>query len=241
MSQQLHLLLLAAGSGRRFAAGVKSLTVPKQYVSIAGQTVLEHSLAAFKNIPLSSAVITHSADDTAIKSLNLTAAFDISLTHGGSSRAESVRLGLHALKQAGADKSDWVLVHDAARCCVTGQEIQDLIQRCKTEQRGGLLVSPIHDTLKYSTDGMQVDKTINRDQVFAALTPQMFPLAELLAALVSAEKQGFSVTDESSAMEAMGVKPLMVQGRASNMKLTRADQLPQVEAFLSNKMNVKGD
>ncbi len=241
MSQQLHLLLLAAGSGRRFASGVSGMSLPKQYVIINGQTVLEHSLAAFKNINLNTVVITVSSNDTRCAKLKLKTDFSLSTTVGGQTRAESVRLGLQALLQAGADGSDWVLVHDAARCCVTGQEIQDLIQRCKTEQRGGLLVSPIHDTLKYSTDGMQVDKTINRDQVFAALTPQMFPLAGLLAALVSAEKQGLSITDESSAMEAMGEKPLMVQGRASNMKLTRADQLPQVEAFLSNKMNIKGD
>ncbi|MCW8869339.1 MAG: 2-C-methyl-D-erythritol 4-phosphate cytidylyltransferase [Proteobacteria bacterium] len=241
MSQQLHLLLLAAGSGRRFASGVSGMSLPKQYVIINGQTVLEHSLAAFKNINLNSAVITVSPDDTQCTTLKLKTDFPLSTTAGGQTRAESVRLGLKALQQAGADDSDWVLVHDAARCCVAEQEIQELIQRCITEQRGGLLVNPIHDTLKYSTDGLQVDKTINREQVFAALTPQMFSLGELLAALMSANDRNISITDESSAMEAVGVQPLMIQGRASNIKLTRAEQLPQVEAFLSHNLNSKGE
>jgi len=241
MSQQIHLLLLAAGSGRRFAAGSKSLSVPKQYVLIAGQTVLEHSLSAFKNLPLASAVITHSPDDTVINRLNLTAPFDITLTHGGSSRAESVRLGLQALQQAGADEADWVLVHDAARCCVTQKDIRALIEMCVSKNRGGLLVNTIHDTLKFSRDGFQVDKTIHREQMFAALTPQMFPLGDLLAALLEADQQQTVVTDESSAMEAMGEQPLMVEGDARNIKLTRAEQLPQVEAFLCNNTIDKGE
>ena len=234
MSERIHLLLLAAGRGQRFNAGMKSLTVPKQYVSIAGQTVLEHSLAAFQNLPLASAVITHSADDTEIKRLNLTAPFHITLTVGGASRAESVCLGLQALQQAGADEADWVLVHDAARCCVLEKDIQALIGMCVAKNRGGLLVNAIHDTLKFSRDGFQVDKTINRDQMFAALTPQMFPLGDLLAALLEAEKHGTNITDESAAMEAMGEQPLMVEGDVGNIKLTRVEQLPQVQAFLTN-------
>lgn len=235
MSETIHLLLLAAGSGRRFAADAKSLSVPKQYVSIVGQTVLEHSLAAFKNLALCSAVITHSSDDTEINRLDLNAPFDITLAVGGQSRAESVRLGLQALQQAGAKDSDWVLVHDAARCCVTEKDIRALIETCVSKNRGGLLVNAIHDTLKFSQDGFQVDKTINRDQMFVALTPQMFPLHDLLAALLEADEQDMTVTDESSAMEAMGEQPLMVEGDAGNIKLTRVEQLPQIQAFLTNK------
>ncbi|KAA3638160.1 MAG: 2-C-methyl-D-erythritol 4-phosphate cytidylyltransferase, partial [Proteobacteria bacterium] len=82
---------------------------------------------------------------------------------------------------------------------------------------------------------------INREQVYAALTPQMFPLGDLLAALTAAAEQGITITDESSAMEAMGVQPLMVQGRASNIKLTRAEQLPQVESFLSHLTTLQGE
>ena len=238
MSQAIHLVLLAAGRGQRFAADARSLTVPKQYVSIAGKTVLEHSLAAFKNLSVHSAVITHSADDSEIKRLNLEAPFDMNLAVGGASRAESVRLGLQALQRNGADQSDWVLVHDAARCCVTEKDIQALIDMCLSKNRGGLLVSAIHDTLKFSQDGFQVDKTINREQMFAALTPQMFPLGDLLVALKEAEEQGMTVTDESSAMEAMGEQSLMIEGDAGNIKLTRVEQLPQVQAFL-NQHHIK--
>lgn len=234
-TRAVHLLLLAAGSGQRFAHGARHLSVPKQYITMAGQTVLEHSLNAFKNSSLRSAVITHSADDREINRLHLTAPFDVSLTVGGQSRAESVRLGLQALQQAGADESDWVLVHDAARCCVTTQDIHELIDACQSQNRGGLLVSAIHDTLKLSHNGDEVDKTLDRDQIYAALTPQMFPLGTLLSALMTAEKQGLAITDEASAMEAAGFKPLMVQGRADNIKLTRIEQLPQIQAFLTNK------
>lgn len=237
-SNAIHLLLLAAGSGQRFAQGAKHLSVPKQYVSLAGRTVLEHSLAAFKDLAIRSAVITHSDDDMEINRLHLVAPYKITLAVGGASRAESVRLGLQTLHQAGADNSDWVLVHDAARCCVTEKDIQALIDMCLSKNRGGLLVSAIHDTLKFSQDGFQVDKTINREQMFAALTPQMFPLGDLLVALKEAEEQGMTVTDESSAMEAMGEQPLMIEGDAGNIKLTRVEQLPQVQAFL-NQHNIK--
>ncbi len=239
--RDLHLLLLAAGSGRRFAAGADDASTPKQYLKIKGQTVLEHSLHAFKNTALTSAVITLSPHDAHFMALTFNTAFPLSHTEGGTTRAASVRLGLQALQQGGAADSDWVLVHDAARCCVTEQEIHDLIQVCVSAQRGGLLVNPINDTLKFSQDGQRVDKTIKREQVYAALTPQMFVLGDLLSALTAADQQGMTITDESSAMEAMGERPLMVPGRASNIKLTRAEQLPQVESFLSHITVLQGE
>ncbi|MCX7545894.1 2-C-methyl-D-erythritol 4-phosphate cytidylyltransferase [Marinicella gelatinilytica] len=241
MSKQIHLLLLAAGSGRRFAADANDYSVPKQYIKIAGQTVLEHSLSAFDNSPLTSVVIALNPDDTHFADIKLNGPFTVMTAVGGQTRADSVRLGLQALQQGGAADSDWVLVHDAARCCVTEQEIKDLIQVCVSAQRGGLLVNPINDTLKFSQDGQQVDKTIKREQVYAALTPQMFVLGDLLSALTAADQQGMTITDESSAMEAMGERPLMVSGRASNIKLTRAEQLPQVESFLSHLTALQGE
>lgn len=235
MSKQIHLLLLAAGSGRRFAADANDYSVPKQYIKIAGQTVLEHSLSAFDNSPLTSVVITLNPDDTHFADIKLNGPFSVMTAVGGQTRADSVRLGLQALQRGGAADSDWVLVHDAARCCVTEQEIKDLIQGCESAQRGGLLVSAINDTLKFSSDGQQVAKTINRDQVYAALTPQMFPLGVLLAALLSAQQRNLSLTDESSAMEAMGEQPIMVLGKQSNIKLTRVEQLPQIKFFLEHQ------
>jgi len=234
-SERLHLLLLAAGKGRRFAAGDGGYSVPKQYIQIAGQTVLEHSLSAFKNSPLQSVVITLSPDDQYWPQLITSSAANLLTTEGGQTRAESVRLGLHALRQSGAAEDDWVLVHDAARCCVSETEIQTLIETCQSANQGGLLVSRINDTLKFSVNAQKVEKTINREHVYAALTPQMFRIGALLSALIAAAKQAITVTDESSAMEAMGQQPIMVLGKQSNIKLTRAEQMPQIEAYLTQQ------
>lgn len=235
---RLHLLLLAAGSGRRFAAGAIQGPKPKQYVEVAGQSVISHSLNAFKNTPLQSAVVTLSPGDAYWSQIQTSFPVKLNTTEGGRTRAESVKLGLRALQKAGAENTDWVLVHDAARCCVTKQEIDDLVTACQAANQGGLLVSAMNDTLKLSGNGRQVDKTIDRNHVYAALTPQMFPLGELLDALVQAEQNNRCITDESSAMEACGYYPLMVPGKASNIKLTRVEQLPQIEVFLTRQESI---
>jgi 2-C-methyl-D-erythritol 4-phosphate cytidylyltransferase len=147
---------------------------------------------------------------------------------GGATRAQSVAQGLDALLQQGAAPNDWVLVHDAARCLITPQLIDNLIDACLPDAVGGLLALPLPDTLKAALNG-RVSATLERGDKWLAQTPQMFRIGELKSALQTA---GDTVTDESSAMEAMGCSPLLVEGSAQNFKVTYRQDFALAESVL---------
>lgn len=154
---------------------------------------------------------------------------------GGATRAESVLGGLRALQERGAHDSDWVLVHDAARCLVTPAQIDGLIDACAGDAVGGLLAHKLADTLKTSTDGpggLRVAATVDRSDKWLAQTPQMFRIGPLMQALVQA---GASVTDEASAMEASGLHPRLVPGGAQNFKVTYPDDFALAAAVLAQR------
>jgi 2-C-methyl-D-erythritol 4-phosphate cytidylyltransferase len=153
---------------------------------------------------------------------------------GGSTRAASVLNGISALQEHGAQVNDWVLVHDAARCLITPQQINTLIDACLPDTVGGLLALKLPDTLKQESAG-RVAATVDRSDKWLAQTPQMFRLAALQAALQSA---GDAVTDESSAMEAMGLQPLLVEGSAQNFKVTYAQDFALAHAVLNSRKAV---
>ncbi len=153
---------------------------------------------------------------------------------GGATRALSVRNGLQALLQQTAEPDDWVLVHDAARCLVTPEQITRLIQVCKADSVGGLLALPLADTLKSSQAG-RVIATIDRTDKWLAQTPQMFRIGTLQAALDAA---GEAVTDESSAMQLQGLQPLLINGSAQNFKVTYPEDFALAEAILKSRMKV---
>ncbi|HMW48683.1 MAG TPA: 2-C-methyl-D-erythritol 4-phosphate cytidylyltransferase, partial [Cellvibrionaceae bacterium] len=153
---------------------------------------------------------------------------------GGASRADSVLAGIEFLLTQGAEGQDYVLVHDAARPCVTTERIDALIQTVLAQGRGGLLACPVSDTLKQS-DGEQLPATsctLDRTQIWQAHTPQMFRLGELKAALQQAKILGQAVTDEASALELTGVKPLLVADRRDNIKVTLPEDLALAEFIL---------
>lgn len=150
---------------------------------------------------------------------------------GGATRAQSVANGLQALLQQGADLHDWVLVHDAARCLITPEQISALIDACCTDAVGGLLALPLPDTLKQASVG-RVACTLERSDKWLAQTPQMFRIGALQSALDAA---GDAVTDESSAMEAMGLHPLLVQGSAQNFKVTYPQDFALAESVLLSR------
>jgi 2-C-methyl-D-erythritol 4-phosphate cytidylyltransferase len=150
---------------------------------------------------------------------------------GGTTRAQSVANGLQALLQQGADLQDWVLVHDAARCLITPEQINALIDACCTDAVGGLLALPLPDTLKQASVG-RVACTLERSDKWLAQTPQMFRIGALQSALDAA---GDAVTDESSAMEAMGLHPLLVQGSAQNFKVTYPQDFALAESVLTSR------
>ena len=160
---------------------------------------------------------------------------DMQVAVGGATRALSVCNGLQALLAQTAKPDDWVLVHDAARCLVKPEQISVLMQACQNDAVGGLLGLPLPDTLKSSAEG-RVAATVERADKWLAQTPQMFRIGALLAAL---EAAGDAVTDESSAMEAQGLKPLLVRGSAQNFKVTYPEDFALAEAILQSRMKAE--
>lgn len=218
---RLHALVPCAGTGTR--AGAQG---PKQYQPLAGRMLVQHTLAALAKVGrLSSVLVAVSAGDR-----TLAATPGITLAEcGGPTRAATVRAGLRALREAGARGEDWVLVHDAARCLITAPLVDRLIDACLDDPVGGLLALPLADTLKHGPQG-RVQATVPREGHWLAQTPQMFRLELLERAL---DQAGAQVTDESSAIEALGLQPLLVKGSATNFKVTWPEDFALASALLS--------
>jgi 2-C-methyl-D-erythritol 4-phosphate cytidylyltransferase len=218
-------LIPAAGAGARMGAGS-----PKQYLKIGGKPMLRHTLDAF----LSSELIAHtfvvvSPDDPYIDAVAPNHGVTV-LRCGGASRMESVRNGLAVLANTLSD-SDWVLVHDAARPGVTGELIEKLITGTGDHPAGGLLALPVVDTVKRCIDG-EASGTVPRNGLWLAQTPQMFRY-QLLREALSAAKDPDSITDDASAVEALGLSPKLVEGHPRNLKVTLPDDIRIAEMYLA--------
>ena len=223
-----HALLPCAGSGSRAGA-----PQPKQYQPVAGQPMVLHTLAAMRAVArLDRCLLVVSPGDA----FWTVPPAGVEVVHvGGDTRAHSVFNGLGALRASGASDNDWVLVHDAARCLVTPQEIDGLIDACLNDPVGGLLALPLPDTLKVARDG-RVAATLDRSDKWLAQTPQMFRLGPLHAALAACEGDGFAgITDEASAIEQAGLQPLLVKGSARNFKVTYPEDFALAEAVLRSR------
>jgi len=218
-------LIPCAGSGSR--AGTAG---PKQYERIAGQPMVWHTLSAFAAVQrIARTIVVVAPTDGFFERNPTTSALVVPC--GGATRAASVTNGLRELRRAGATDNDWVLVHDAARCLVTPELIDRLIDACQEDEVGGLLAHPLADTLKIEADG-RVQSTIDRDDKWLAQTPQMFRLGMLRQAL---EHAGDRATDESSAIESMGLKPRLVPAGAQNFKVTWPEDFAMAEAVLRSR------
>jgi 2-C-methyl-D-erythritol 4-phosphate cytidylyltransferase len=213
MTHRFHALVPCAGIGAR--AGGDG---PKQYVAIGGRAMVDHTLAALAQVQrLASILVVLSPDDDRFESAVPVVDAKVHIARrGGDSRAATVTRGLAVLAEQGAHDDDWVLVHDAARCLIRPGWVDRLIDACADDGVGGLLALPIGDTLKRA-DGERVAQTVPRAGMWAAQTPQMFRLGLLRRALAHA---GADVTDESGAVEALGLQPRLVPGDAENFKLT---------------------
>jgi len=221
-----YALVPAAGSGSRAGLGFR-----KQYYRIAGRRVIDHTLAALGALPALAgvAVVLAADDDTTVGDGQRVRVCRV----GGATRAESVLNGLAALAEAGARDQDWVLVHDAARCLVRPADIQALIEACIDDPVGGLLAVPLADTLKRVGADSRVRATVERGDKWLAQTPQMFRLGLLRQALQPHRATGFvGITDEASAVEALGLQPRVVRGSARNFKLTFAEDFAMAEPWL---------
>ncbi|WP_076997044.1 2-C-methyl-D-erythritol 4-phosphate cytidylyltransferase [Variovorax sp. KK3] len=234
-ASRLFVLIPCAGSGSR-AGGAGA----KQYQRIAGRPMVRHTLDAFRALAdrfagIALVVSPHDRDVQAALS-DFPGEGEHLLQVGGATRAASVRNGLQALKQvAGAGPHDWVLVHDAARCLVTPTQIEALIAACEHDAVGGLLAQRLADTLKSASPDGRVAHTLTRADKWLAQTPQMFRIGMLLDAL---QRAGDSVTDEASAIEAIGLAPLLVPGSAQNFKLTFPEDFALAEALLQTRRAV---
>ena len=233
-SARFFALIPCAGQGSR--AGVAAGHA-KQYQEIAGLPMVLHTLAAFLEIErLARTLVVVVLGDEFFDSIPKRQ-FDV-VACGGECRADSVRQGLDALLQVGAEMGDWVLVHDAARCLVTPGQINQLIDACQHDAVGGLLAHKLPDTLK--CEGTlerrgRVAATLDRSDKWLAQTPQMFRLGVLMQALDAAENAGRAVTDESSAIEMLGLAPRLVAGSAQNFKVTYPEDFALAEAILLNR------
>jgi len=200
---------------------------------VAGQPLVVHTLQAFAAVTRLCRVLVVVApgdDFLPVESARVEVA-----DCGGTSRAASVFNGVNHLLARGAWPHDWVLVHDAARCLVTPDQIDALIDACQHDAVGGLLAQPLADTLKSETDG-RVAATVDRGDKWLAQTPQMFRLGALQAALADAARHGFAgITDEASAIEATGQRPLLVPGSAQNFKVTYPDDFALADAILRSR------
>ncbi len=220
----------AAGAGQRMAAGR-----PKQYLTLAGRTVLEHSVGALLGTGLFDAVVVVVAPgDEAWAKLPLAADERVSSTPGAGERHASVLNGLLALAQAGAGDQDWVAVHDAARPCVRGEDVARLMQAVVADGApGALLAAPVNDTLKRAGERGEAVETVPRAGLWRALTPQVFRLGALRRALERAGAQGHVPHDEAEAMERAGVHARLVAGHDDNLKITRPGDLEIAAALLA--------
>jgi 2-C-methyl-D-erythritol 4-phosphate cytidylyltransferase len=223
MTDSYYALVPAAGFGARMGH-----EIPKQYMMLAGKPMIYHALATLCAHPeISTVFVVLSPEDRHWNTFNWSSFGDKlqTLYCGGETRAESV---LNGLLVSELEPDDWVLVHDAARPCLSRQQLSHLLDELRNDEVGGLLAVPVADTLKRADSKQRVACTESRVGLWQAQTPQMFRLAILVKALETAP----SVTDEASAIEALGLFPKLVSSDTTNFKVTYPQDLQLAELLL---------
>ena len=218
----------AAGVGKRMQADR-----PKQYLELAGTTVIEHTLLRLLQADIFSAIaVAVSKEDPYWPELPLSKHQTIITAPGGKERADSVLSGLKAIREQASD-DDWVLVHDAARPCITTEDIHYLINTLVNDEVGGILALASADTLK-QVQGNSITGTLDRSHIWRALTPQMFRYGLLKAALEQTQGNP-AITDDASALELTGLQPKIVEGRPDNIKITRPEDLALAKFYIDQQ------
>lgn len=229
-------ILPAAGIGRRMGA-----TIPKQYLQLNGLAVIEHSLKLLSSLPqLKKITVVIHPDDEHWGEIDTDCfASEIVTVVGGDERGQSVLNGLRSL---GAAPDDWVLVHDAVRPCTSLNDIAQLIKEVAESDddcHGGILATPISNTIKRVNQANEIEGTVERERLWNALTPQLFPFKQLIQAMESAITQGLPITDEASAMEHFGYPVKVVPGSSHNIKITHQADLALAELILKAQENTQ--
>ena len=224
---EFHALVPAAGYGARMGH-----ELPKQYLPLAGQPLIFHALSTLCASPeIATVFVVLAPDDTQFHSYDWSRFGDRlqPLFCGGATRAESVLNGLLASE---LEPDDWVLVHDAARPCLTQAHLAKLIAELRDDEVGGILAVPVADTLKRADEGQRIAHTEERAGLWQAQTPQMFRAGLLAQAL----QQCSQVTDEASAVEALGLRPKLVLSESTNFKVTYPQDIRMAELILKESM-----
>ena len=225
---RFHVIIPAAGSGSRMGA-----EAPKQYLRLNGKSLIQHVIKVFDQATkINSIHIVLSEGDTHWRSTYLNLSGKAQVHHcGGETRAMSVLNGLHAIASQ-VDEDDWILVHDAARPGLSNVLLSQLINSLENDAVGGLLALPLADTLKRADSEQCVAATLSRTDLWQAQTPQMFRYGTLKTALTDFKG---AATDEAEAIEAMGLKPKLVNGELRNLKVTYPQDLAVLSALLNSK------
>lgn len=224
----------AAGSGRRMGGDI-----PKQYLSLSGKTLIERTLQRLLQIDsLTTITVAINPEDEFFSSLDIAAHPKITATHGGRERSDSVLAALISLEE-NASASDWVLVHDAARCCVRVEVIKNMLEELQHSQVGGILAVPASDTLKQVNKGKQIESTLDRSHIWQAQTPQLFRYGVLKQALEKALENRQAITDEASAVELLGYDVKICLGHYDNLKVTHPNDLAVAAMLLQQQSSEK--
>ncbi len=230
LADGLWVVVPAAGRGTRFGGDV-----PKQYVTVAGRSILAHTLAALSAHPgVAGVVLVHGDEAVADDVEAAMHGKPLRRTPGGATRADSVLAGLAALPDS-VRPDGFVLVHDAARPNLAATDLDALLERGRADPVGAILAAPVRDTLKRAGDDGGIDGTEPRERLWRALTPQLFRRLQLARALEAASEQALAVTDEAMAMERQGARPLLVEGREDNFKITTPADLERFAFVLSRR------
>ncbi|CAB0149859.1 2-C-methyl-D-erythritol 4-phosphate cytidylyltransferase [Pseudidiomarina piscicola] len=226
--KQVAAVLPAAGVGRRMQS-----EIPKQYLQLGDATVLQWTVRALNQDPrVTKIYIATSAADPYFSTLHFDSRCTIQRVDGGATRAASVAAGVRA---AATDGFQWVAVHDAARPCLGAAELSSVLDAALSDSVGALLALPVADTLKHADGQQRCDKSIAREYLWQAQTPQVFRTAELLRGWLKFGTEHHEFTDEASVLEALGQRPKLVIGRRSNFKITQPGDEEIARLLLVNK------
>lgn len=209
--------------------------IPKQYLQLAGKTVLEHTLTRLAATPgLAGIVLVLDAHDPHWPTLDVKLDIPLEITVGGRERVHSVYNAAASVAPGLGDDS-WLLVHDAARPCVHVKDIVRLIAATRNHSCGGILAAPVRDTMKQANEAGEIEATVDRSKLWHALTPQLFRAGLLLQALEAGLAHPERITDEASALEMLGYSPMLVEAPMDNLKITRPEDLPLAEFYLQRE------
>lgn len=234
MQPAIHALIPAAGQSVRFGG-----TTYKQYAHLLGKPVISHSIDTVQRHRAISAVTVALAPDDGIYGELIRPEYpEVRTVAGGDCRARTVMNGLEDIRAADPD-CRWVLVHDAARPCLSPELLDSLILEGLQTADGAILAMPVTDTLKRAGDEGRIERTEDREGLWAAQTPQLFPLDTLMDNLSAALRFGAPPTDEAEAMERAGCRPLLVRGSSTNIKITHPDDLPLAETLMQSRLKAQ--